>query len=176
MPITIVFETHSLSEDNERGIASGWGDCALSARGRSLALELGERRRNDDIDTVFCSDLRRARETAEIAFKGSKIPVFFDWRLRECNYGLLNEQKRHERQQYLDKPYPNGESWRQALGRVERFFQEVELFWEDKRILVIGHVATKWAFDQMLNSVPLEISMQQDFDWREGWVYTWSGQ
>ena len=54
--ITIVFETHSISEDNERGIASGWNDCRLSARGRGLAVELGARRRDDGLDAVFSPD------------------------------------------------------------------------------------------------------------------------
>ena len=139
-----------------------------------------ERRRNDDIDTVFCSDLRRARETAEIAFEGSRIPILFDWRLRECDYGLFNGQLgavlHRDRQQYLNQVYPDGESWQQAVARVERFIQDIDLRWKGKRILVIGHVATKWAFDQKLNDVPLETSLEQDFDWHEGWVYSWSGQ
>lgn len=29
--IQVVFETHSISEDNERGVASGWSDSRLSA-------------------------------------------------------------------------------------------------------------------------------------------------
>ena len=90
MAIDIVFETHSLSEDNERGAASGWNHSRLSARGRELAAELGERRRDDGIDTVFSSDLRRAAETAEIAFAGTPIPILLDWRLRECDYGERN--------------------------------------------------------------------------------------
>ncbi|NJN84723.1 MAG: hypothetical protein HC802_22155 [Caldilineaceae bacterium] len=49
----IVFETHSLSEDNENGIASGWNHSRLSARGRVLAAELGRRRCKDGIQVVF---------------------------------------------------------------------------------------------------------------------------
>ncbi len=56
----IVFETHSTSEDNELGIASGWRDCRLSERGRIQASELGVRRRDDRVQAVFASDLRRA--------------------------------------------------------------------------------------------------------------------
>ena len=41
----IVFETHSVTTDNERGIATGWFDGGLSPEGQRLALELGERRR-----------------------------------------------------------------------------------------------------------------------------------
>jgi broad specificity phosphatase PhoE len=34
---------------------------------------LGERRRNDGLDVVFTSDLRRAVETAGIAFAGHRL-------------------------------------------------------------------------------------------------------
>ena len=66
--VRIVFETHSLTVDNERGVATGWLGGALSARGTRAREELGERRRDDRIDAVFSSDLARAVETAEIAF------------------------------------------------------------------------------------------------------------
>ncbi|MCP5030275.1 MAG: histidine phosphatase family protein, partial [Actinomycetia bacterium] len=90
MAVSIVFETHSWSEDNENGIASGWNQGRLAPRGRALAAELGERRQDDGIAAVFTSDLRRAVETAEIAFTTSDIPILHDWRLRECNYGTGN--------------------------------------------------------------------------------------
>lgn len=173
--IEIVFETHSWSEDNDRGIATGWDHGRLSERGRELAGELGERRRDDGIAAVFCSDLRRAIETAEIAFDGSGLPILLDWRLRECDYGDLNSTPASElhrgRRRYLDTPYPGGESWRQAVTRVCRFLDDLPSRWTGKRVLIIGHVATRWAFDHRLNGVPLEELIAADFGWREGWEY-----
>jgi broad specificity phosphatase PhoE len=87
---TIVFETHSVTEDNERGFATGWLPGRLSERGRVLAHELGVRRRHDGLSAVFTSDLQRAVETTSIAFNGSGLPVLADWRLRECDFGSLN--------------------------------------------------------------------------------------
>ena len=90
MTIELIFETHSITEDNERGRATGWLPGRLSARGRALAGELGRRRADDGIGAVFCSDLARAAETAAIAFGATGIPVLLDWRLRECDYGRDN--------------------------------------------------------------------------------------
>lgn len=175
MTIEIVFETHSISEDNERGIASGWKDSRLSERGKSLARELGERRRADNIDAVFASDLRRAVETARIAFQNASTPIFFDWRLRECNYGALNGQPaasaQGERRKYLDEPYPNGESWRQAIARVHRFFGDIALGQAHARILLIGHVATRWACEYYLNGAALADLANAEFVWQAGWEY-----
>jgi 2,3-bisphosphoglycerate-dependent phosphoglycerate mutase len=173
--IEIVFETHSISEDNERGIASGWNHSRLSERGKLLARELGTRRREDNIDAVFSSDLARAVETAHIAFEKSSVPIFLDWRLRECNYGVLNGQSvvvvRGERYKYLDAPYPDGESWRQAVARVSRFFDDVELLRAHARILLVGHVATRWACEHFLNRVRLEDLAAPELDWQAGWEY-----
>jgi broad specificity phosphatase PhoE len=174
MTIRIVFETHSISEDNERGIATGWQHGRLSDRGRSLAKELGERRRNDAIEAIFVSDLRRAIETAEIAFAGTPTPIYHDWRLRECDYGEWNGRSRDElaRREHLDHAYPGGESWRGATQRVGRFLDDLCLRWTSSRILVIGHVATRWGLEHYLNGVSLEELVSQRFDWQTGWEYT----
>jgi broad specificity phosphatase PhoE len=65
--IKIVFETHALSEGDKRGLATGRLPGRLSAKGRENAAELGRRRWDDGMAAVFCSDLRRSVETAEIA-------------------------------------------------------------------------------------------------------------
>lgn len=175
--IEIVFETHSISEDNERGIASGWNHSRLSERGRALAAELGARRRANGIQAVFSSDLARALETANIAFENSPIPILSDWRLRECNYGQWNgmpsKQVHGERAQFLYAPYPGGESWRQAVARVGRFLPDLKALWNgpQARVLVIGHVATRWAFEHFINGAMLEDMVRAEFVWQEGWEY-----
>lgn len=173
--VEIVFETHAWSEDNERGVATGWLPGSLSVRGRAAALELGERRRDDRLAAVFTSDLRRAAETAELGFADSRTPVLCDWRLRECNYGRLNgapaTQVHTRRLDHLSVPYPDGESWQQAVQRVGGFLRELPDRWAEQRVLVIGHVATRWALDHFINGLPLKDLLVADFQWRPGWEY-----
>jgi 2,3-bisphosphoglycerate-dependent phosphoglycerate mutase len=175
MPVEIVFETHSISLDNERGIATGWLPGRLSATGRVLAAELGERRRGGDFAAVFTSDLYRAVETTTIAFGDTGVPILHDWRLRECDYGRYNGTDaavmHRDRSQYLDRAYPEGESWRQAVARVGGFLLDVPVRWDGCRILLIGHVATRWALDHVIDGVPLETLSTDDFAWQEGWHY-----
>lgn len=175
MAIELVYETHSISEDNVEGIATGWLDGKLSVTGRELAKELGARRRDDGIAAVFTSDLGRAVETATIAFDGTDMPVLRDWRLRECDYGELNGVKHEaqgERLNYLDVPYPGGESWWQATARVLRFLDDLPLRWEGMRVLVIAHASARFAFAHRFAGVPLEEAVKNDFAWQEGWEYT----
>lgn len=175
MATEIVFETHATSVDNEASIASGWSDCPLSDVGRERAQALGERRRDDGIAVVFSSDLRRAAETAQIAFSESGIPILHDWRLRECDYGELNgaprDQVHADRARRLDDPYPGGESWRQAVSRVGRFFDDLPSRWNEHRVLVIGHRATLLACEHLVAGVPLERLVAAEGSWQEGWEY-----
>jgi 2,3-bisphosphoglycerate-dependent phosphoglycerate mutase len=176
MAVQVVFETHSTSVDNERGIATGWLGGELSAAGREQARVLGERRRTDGIDVVIASDLQRAVETARIAFCGSGIPILLDWRLRECDYGTMNGMPRAELEaelrRRLDEPFPEGESWRQAVARVERFLDELAATRDGQRVVVVGHVATRWAMDHVVRGIPLEELVDASFAWREGWEYS----
>jgi broad specificity phosphatase PhoE len=173
--IELVFETHSTTVDNEQGRATGWLPGQLSERGRAQAQQLGRRRTGDGITATFSSDLTRAAETATVAFGAAGIPVLYDWRLRECDYGQRNGMPVAElhagRREHLDRPYPGGESWRQAVARVGRFLGDLPLRWNEQRILVIGHVATRWGLDHFIGGVRLEELVEQDFAWREGWEY-----
>jgi 2,3-bisphosphoglycerate-dependent phosphoglycerate mutase len=173
--IELVFETHSLTVDNEQGHATGWRPGQLSDQGRAQARRLGERRRDNGIAAVFSSDLARAVETASIAFDGCAIPILLDWRLRECDYGERNGMPAAElhagRREHLDLPYPGGESWRQAVARVGPFLQDLPLRWDGQRLVIIGHVATRWGLDHFIGGASLEDLIDQDFAWQEGWEY-----
>lgn len=175
MAIEICFETHSTSEDNERGLASGWSHSQLSAIGREQARRLGERRPADGIGVVFASDLNRVVETAKLAFPSGDIPLLLDWRLRECDYGDHTRMPavavHRDRARHVDAPYPGGESWRQAADRVGRFLGDLALRWSGNRVLVIGHVATRWGLDHRLNGIPLDEIVKEGFVWQEGWEY-----
>ncbi|MCP4963469.1 MAG: histidine phosphatase family protein [Actinomycetia bacterium] len=176
MAVTVVFETHSWSEDNDRGIASGWNHGRLSARGRELAAELGQRRHDDGLAAVFTSDLHRAVETTEIAFGTTPLAVLHDWRLRECNYGAGNgmpaEQLHRNRTQFLTSPYPGGESWAEAIERVGWFLRDIQERFDTQRILLIGHVATRWGLQHHLDGRSIAELAVEEFDWQHGWEYT----
>jgi broad specificity phosphatase PhoE len=173
--VELVYETHSTSVDNERGIATGWFDGDLSARGREQALELGRRRRCDGISAVYASDLGRAVETAEIAFGGTDFPVRYDPRLRECDYGELNgvpfDDVAAVRHRHIDVPFPRGESYRQVVERTRAFLGDVTARHDGARVVVIAHSANRWALDHLVDGATLEELVEAPFQWQEGWLY-----
>jgi broad specificity phosphatase PhoE len=184
MAVEILYETHALSTDNEAGIASGWLPGELSPRGRQLAKRLGERHRARAIAALFASDLARAVQTAQIAFGDRGIPIHRDARLRECNYGTRNgmpvAQLAGERSRHTDRPWPAGQSYRQVVAQVGGFLRDLAADWDGRTVVVIGHSATKWALDCLLNGETLKELVGAPFEWQEGWRYllpaTWTGQ
>ena len=173
--LELVYETHSLTVDNEEGFATGWLPGRLSAAGREQARLLGERRRKDGLAAVFASDLGRAVETAELAFAGSGIPLFLDRRLRECDYGELNgapaERVTAVRLRHVEIPFPGGESYGHVVERTASFLADLRRDWDGRRVCAIGHSANRWALDHLVHGTPLERLVDAPFAWREGWEY-----
>ena len=67
----------------------GHGDSSLTARGRAQAHALGRRLQAMPIDSLICSDLGRARETAAIITEYTGHAIQLEPRLRERHYGDL---------------------------------------------------------------------------------------
>lgn len=170
----LVYETHSITVDNETGIATGWLPGELSERGRVLAAELGVRR--EAVDVVYASDLRRAVQTAEIAFAGDGKEIRLDRRLRECDYGIYNGRPVSEvaalRSRYIDTPWPGGQSYRQVVAEMAGFLRDVMKEWQGRVVLLVSHSANRWALQNLLYGTPLEELVDAPFEWRPGWEYS----
>lgn len=175
VPLTLVYETHATTIDNENGVATGWLPGELSEAGRQQARELGERRRDDGIVAIYVSDLGRALQTVAIAFTGSDIPVFVDGRLRECDYGELNGAQVHQlngrRAEHVDVPWPGGESYRDVVARTRSLILDVRTQWGRKRVLWVGHSANRWALQHIVQGQDLADLVDVDFAWLPGWEF-----
>jgi broad specificity phosphatase PhoE len=175
MALRLVYETHAITTDNEAGIATGWLPGELSPRGRETAAELGARRRHDNLDAIYVSDLERARETVRIAFADSAIPVVVDQRLRECNYGRLNGMSRArlegERAAHLDDPWPGGESYRDVIERTRSLLLDLIERHGSGRVLLVAHSANRLALDHLLLGRDIAELVAAPFEWQPGWEY-----
>jgi broad specificity phosphatase PhoE len=198
MSVEIIYETHSITTDNEAGIATGWLPGRLTDQGWRLAAELGRRSRDDDLAAVLVSDLTRpsrphtspsatpasrSAATAHIALGDTGIPIRRDRRLRECNYGRLNgmptARLQAERLQHLDTPWPGGQSYQQVVDQTRDLLRDLAADWNGSRLLLVAHSANRLALDHLLLDRDLAELVSAPFDWQEGWRYTlptgWTG-
>lgn len=172
----MLFETHSTTTDNEAERATGWLPGELSPLGRRRAAELGERIRDRAPDAVVGSDLGRVRQTVELGCADLDLPIFYDWRLRECDYGLLGGSPKEQVHgptvgRFLRNPYPGGESWLAALDRVDRGLDDLRDLFPGGTVVLVGHIATRWALRRRTESITLEELAAEQFRWRPGWKF-----
>ncbi len=79
---------HGQTDSNLNRIVQGQHDTPLNDTGRKQARKAAEKLKNSGAELVVSSDLKRARETAEIIASMLGIPLKTDKRLREMNLGI----------------------------------------------------------------------------------------
>ncbi len=173
--ITIFFEAHSTSLDNEVGLASGHNDVELSELGLRQSREMGERYAGQSFGVIYCSDLRRSYETARLAF-GDRYPIIQDPRLRECDYGDMTQLSTKivnpEKANRITVPFPGGESFEQCCARMKSFLDDLLHDHDGQTVLIIGHRATQYGLEHVLNNVPVYGAVTAPWQWQPGWQYT----
>ena len=172
--LTIIFEAHGTTFDNEARLASGFNDISLSPLGVEQSKEMGKRYDNDNFDVIFCSDLQRAYKSAEYAV-GNKYKIIKDARLRECDYGDFTQHPGEEVEKMkpfrITEPFPNGESYMQTTARMKSFLDDLKKNYDGKKVMIIGHRATQYGIENYINGVSLEQLTTQKFKWQPGWKY-----
>jgi len=87
MAIKLMLIRHGESDGNVKRKFSGFQDVDLTEKGVWQAKRLARRLEEVQIDSVYCSDLKRARRTAEIIFKDRGIDIITNPKFREINFG-----------------------------------------------------------------------------------------
>ena len=145
---------HGPTDWNVKHRCQGWNDIALNDNGINQARDAALKIKDIEIETIYASDLKRAKKTADIISAHLDLPVHYTKRLREMNFGkaegikktdleakfpyiysAFNDVKNPER---YDIRYPNGET----IGEVQqRFMKLVTKLFEDGRqnVLIVTH-------------------------------------
>lgn len=87
MSIKLILIRHGESCGNVQKIFSGFQDVDLTEKGIWQAKRLARRLEGVQVDAVYCSDLKRARHTAEIIFQDRGIDIITNSKFREINFG-----------------------------------------------------------------------------------------
>jgi len=181
MVLNITYFVHGTTTDNENGISTGWNDGELSGLGKRQCEELKKLIKNKKFDVVFCSDLKRAVESAKIVFGERNIPIIQDKRLRECNYGKLNGSPSEKVEpmviQCIEKPFPNGERCLDVEKRIKDLLKDLIGEYNEKKIAIVSHRAPQLALEVILNGKTWKKAIKDDWrmkepnEWKPGWNY-----
>lgn len=176
----IIFFAHSTTTDNIAKRATGWLQGELSEVGIKQAKKLPSLVEDKSFSVVFCSDLKRAIQSAKLGF-GDTHPIRHDWRLREANYGDYDgtdKSFKKDMTKFIDTPYPNGESYKDTEIRMQSFLDDMKRFFPSGYIAVIGHEATQLALEVIINKKSWEQVITENWrheqKWQPGWIYEYS--
>jgi broad specificity phosphatase PhoE len=179
MAIRITYFVHGTTTDNEQHISSGWKDVDLSELGVQQSIALKDQTKDQKFDVVFCSDLKRAGDSAKLAWEGI-YEIIPDARLRECNYGTLNGASSDivepmQEEECIEKPFPEGESYEDVKVRIADFLQFLKEDYDGKHIAIVGHKAPQLALDVLLKDKTWKQALADDWrktkSWQPGWAY-----
>ena len=76
--------------------------------------------------------------------------------------------------QKIKEPFPNGESYEQAIKRTHEFYEELKKNHPGKTVLVVGHRATQYGLDTLIDRKTIEECLSVPFKWQLYWVYNFS--
>lgn len=116
----ILLVRHGESMANSKKISQGnrdeWEDTPLSENGKEQAKKVAKRLREEKIDLIISSDLKRARETAKEINKFHRVEVKLDPRLRD----MLNNENIED-----------------FIKKCRSAFKDIEK--ENKNVIVVAH-------------------------------------
>lgn len=144
---------HGESGGNVERRIQGWSDFPLTNRGRRQAARLAERLAEEEaVQELITSPLKRAATTAEIIGAVLGLPVRYDDRLKEYNFGPISGLTREEiKDRYpavwaawqlneFWEPLPGEEGERQFQVRVRAAMDDiVDRIEEESAVAVVMH-------------------------------------
>ncbi len=166
MSVTLWLVRHGQTAWNVEGRFQGQADPPLNAEGRAEARRLAVQLRGRTMDALYSSDLRRARQTADILSRAVGKPVLLEPRLREINQGQwegmlftdisrqLPEISQVRQRNALDFRPPGGETVREMAARVLPAIDEIGHLYPGGQVLIVSHGVVLAAILAVVNHIP----------------------
>lgn len=124
----------------------------LNDTGHAQALAVRDQVKDISFTAIYCSDLLRARQTAELIAAPLGLSVTLDARLREINLGAWEgmlssdieaqyprELEEHSQNNPFHARAPQGESPRDVAERVTAAVDEIASQHPDDAVLIVSH-------------------------------------
>lgn len=180
MSVKITYFVHGTTTDNIEHKSTGWLPGELSQKGIDQSILLKEQININNFDVVFCSDLKRAIDSANYTF-GENKKIIEDNRLRECNYGDYNglDSTKVIYEDHINESFPNGENMLDVEKRIREFCDFLLQNYDGKHIAIVAHKAPQFAFQVITENKTWGYVIENDWrktkDWKPGWEYIIQG-
>lgn len=173
--MTLTLVRHGEVEEVYRHCYNGHNDIGLSPQGKEQAKELAKHLSGRSFDAVYCSDLRRCRETLGPIIEGRRLQtgdVIYTPKLREKSWGrhegmtfdAIIEQEGLRYDNFLQWIKAlDGEPYDDYINRVGTFFTRELPQAPYNKILVVTHAGVIRVLMHLLQNISLEAAFSVDF-------------
>ncbi len=138
-----IITRHGETIGNLNNILQGQLDGTLSEKGILQAKKLAERFKNEKIDVIYSSNLKRAVDTAKEILKfHPELKLNLDKRVCERYWGECQGKPYPEGWDFIT-PLPGCETDKEFFLRAKDFIKEIYSKHKDEVVLVVCHMAIK---------------------------------
>ena len=136
---------HGQTDWNTQKRVMGRCDEPLNNNGINQAIETKNNLLNKDIDLIICSPLLRAKQTANIINEGRNIPIVYDNRIIERDFGEFEGMQtcdfdfNNYWNYYKNDQYQKAENIQLFFERVYSFLDYIIKKYSDKNVLIVTH-------------------------------------
>ncbi len=153
----LIIVRHGETEANKAGIIQGHIDEELNEEGIAQAKKVALRLKEEKIDFVFASDLKRAADTARnIASYHRSAPFKIDKRLRERCHGEYEGKKAQELDWCIPAEKRGAETREDILKRAEDFLVEILANHGTSSVLFVCHGGIGKALISVITKIELD--------------------
>jgi alpha-ribazole phosphatase len=150
----LILVRHGETIENNKLICQGQRGGHLSKKGIAQAKKLARRLKKEHFDIIYCSDLKRTKDTLkEIRKYHPRTKCIYSKELRERCFGVWQGRNFEELQAYLDKKKltlktlrpKGGETSKQKQDRAVKFVKKVTKENPYKTVLFVTHGGIIWS-------------------------------
>lgn len=141
----IYLTRHGQTDWNVQKKVMGRCDEPLNETGLKQAEETRDNLMNTKIDIILCSPLQRAKQTAEIINDVRNIPIIYDNRLIERDFGEFEGMQTKDFNfdgywdYYKNEKYNQAENIQNFFERIYNFLNDVIVKYQDMNVLIVAH-------------------------------------
>lgn len=156
----LLLTRHGQTDWNVELKIQGMTDIELNETGIKQAEKTREKLKNEKIDVIIASPLKRARRTAEIIAEGRDIPLIIDKEIQERCFGKFEGKTPKEFDfdeiwnYKLNKQYEDAESTGELFERIQGFLEKIKENYENKTVLVVTHGGVTIPIRATLEGIP----------------------
>ena len=141
----LLLTRHGQTDWNVQKRVMGRCDEPLNKKGVDQAEEIRNNLLNTNIDLIICSPLQRAKQTAEIINKNRNIPIIYDQRIVERDFGEFEGMQIQDFDfhgywnYYKNEQYKIAENIQDFFKRIYDFLDDITKKYHYKNILIVAH-------------------------------------